>query len=207
MTPRQLRPFLWVAWLGVATTALNTGIHALPGGGLLAPWRDWILLFHAPATLLPVVGLALIGYRYSPFAAMVALIFTFVEKSTEFAGQALRLFPPEEVIAGVPAAAVVSATWDQLFFVLWCCNSAGAAAAGLLMLRLQPSRLGKVGLVAAGGASLLTLAMLLGPDYVGLPVPAPGAFLFFLVFTGYRLMIALVLGRLVCETPKEEAMD
>ena len=40
--------------------------------------RDWVLLIHAPATLLPVMGLALLGFRRAPFAAVVAVVFTLV---------------------------------------------------------------------------------------------------------------------------------
>lgn len=195
MNPAQLRPFLWAAWIGVATTALNTGIPVFASGGSAGAWRDLILLVHAPATLLPVIAIALLGFRFSPFAAVTAIVAISLEKSIEFVGQSLLVFPPEE--AGV--APTIAAVWDQLFFLLWFCNTVGAAAAALLMFRLIPRRSGWIALSAALGASMLTVLLLLGDDYVGLPVPAPGALLFFFVFTAYRLAVALTLLTLMRE--------
>jgi hypothetical protein len=196
LTQNQIRPFVWIAWLGVATTAVNTGIFAFTSAGeRLVAFRDVVLLVHAPATLLPVIGVALLGFRDSPFAAVLAIVCTSLEKAVEFIGQALLVFPPEETFGGTGVGAIVRAVWDQMFFVLWCCNTVGAGAAGLLMLRLAPPRLNVAAAGLAWGAALLTLLMVLGPDYLGWKLPGPPAMVFFAVFTGYRVGLALTLAK------------
>jgi hypothetical protein len=193
---------MWVAWVGVFTTAVNTAIPMLLRADLdpataqaLRDLREPVLLLHAIATLLPMLGLALVGFPRSPFAAVAAAAFTGMEKIIELVGQALRAFPPEEVLGGVPVREVVAAVWDQLFFVLWLCNTCGAAAAGFLLLRLVPVPQARLAAAFAWSAAALTLLMMLGADYMRWPVPSVPAWLFFLVFTGYRLAIAMALMR------------
>ena len=196
LTREQCRPFVWVACLGVITTALNTLIPVLSSGGeTWESFRDLVLLVHAPATLLPVVGLALLTFRVSPFAAVVAIVFTLLEKFLELTGQALQIFPPEETLGNVSVRQGVEAVWDQLYFVLWLCNTLAAAAVGWLLLRSTPDRARFAFAAFAWGAAALTLLLLLGPGYGGLNVPMPGAVLFSIVFTGYRVAIAMSLMR------------
>lgn len=97
-----LRPFLWVAWLGVATTAVNIALPMFAGAAepkaaqALRALRQPVLFVHALATLLPMLALAMLGWRYSPFAAVVAVTLTGIEKMTELIGQMLVLFPTQE---------------------------------------------------------------------------------------------------------------
>jgi hypothetical protein len=197
MSPGQLRPFVWVAWLGVATTALNTLVPVVRETSPvdLDAFRGLVMLIHAPATLLPLLALSVLAFDRGPFAAVVVVAFTLMEKFLEFGGQTLQLFPPEEMLGGAPVREAVDAIWDQMFFALWLCNTAGAAAAGLLMFRIAGPRLDVLALGFAWSAALLTLVMLLGREYVGLNLPMPGAVLFAVVFTGYRIAIALTLAR------------
>lgn len=187
MTDAQLRPFLWMAWLGVITTALNTGIQLFPPVDGIADWRDKVLLIHAPATFFPIVALVLVTWRQSPFAASTAVGCTFLEKAIEFTGQSLILFPPQD-IARVAGPDAVGAVWNQMYFTLWWCNTAGATAAGLLMKRLIGGRTGWLAAGTAWGAGIMTLMLLLA-DYGGFEVPFPPGWLFALIFTGYRLSI------------------
>jgi hypothetical protein len=193
------RGLVVIAWIGVATTALNTLI--LPSLGVRGPLLDAVLLAHALATLLPVLGLALVGCRRSPLAAVVAAVLTAFEKLFELVGQSLRLFPPEEVLGGVPAAEVVAAIWDQLYFVLWLANTLGASAVGWLLLRARGGRRGWIAAACAWAAALSTLLMLLGPDYVALSVPPVPRGIFFVTFTAYRIAVALELPRAAWSNP------
>jgi hypothetical protein len=197
LTHNQIRPFVWIAWLGVVTTAANTLVPLMPGTATrdLDALRDVVLLVHAPATLLPLIGLSLLAFRHGPFAAVSVIVFTLMEKFLEFAGQALQLFPPEGTLGGVRVQALVDAVWNQMYFVLWLCNTLGAAGAGLLMLRIARPPLKFVAVSLAWFAALLTLLMLLGKEYVGLSLPQPSATLFFVVFTGYRMVLALTLAQ------------
>ncbi|HET7843744.1 MAG TPA: hypothetical protein VFL14_06315 [Xanthomonadales bacterium] len=199
---RWLRPFVVVAWLGVLTTAANTIVPAIVEAGVagataeaLRAVRLPVLLAHSLATLFPMLGLALVGLRVSPFAAVVAAAVISIEKLLELVGFALRVFPPEESFGGIAVSDVVAAAWDQLYFVLWTCNTIGAAAAGWMMWRLAPGARGKAFAAFAWSASATTLLMIAGPDYLAWPVPAPPMWLFFVLFTGYRVAIALALGR------------
>lgn len=199
--PRWLRPFAIVAWLGVITTATNTIVPALVQGGVpesTAQWlraaREPILLAHSLATLLPMLGLAVLGFRASPFAATTVAAVILVEKFLELVGFALRVFPPEESLGGIAVRDVVASAWDQLYFVLWTCNTIGAAAAGWLMHLLAPGRRGWLFAAFAWAASATTLLMIAGPDYLEWHVPAPPMWLFFVLFTGYRVAIALSLS-------------
>jgi hypothetical protein len=197
LTHSQTRPFVWIAWLGVATTALNTLVPLASRTTThdLDALRDVVLLVHAPATLLPLIALSLLAFRRGPLAAVAVAAFTLLEKFLEFTGQALQLFPPEETLGGVRVQALVEAVWDQMFFVLWFCNTLGATGAGLLMFRIARPPLKFVAVSLAWSAALLTLIMLLGNEYVGLSLPMPSAMLFFVVFTGYRMALALTLAR------------
>jgi hypothetical protein len=197
LSRKQIRPFVWVAWLGVVTTALNTLVPIAQQASSydLGEFRDLVLLVHAPATLLPLLALSMLAFDRGPFAALVVAAFTLMEKFIEFGGQALQLFPPAEMFGGAPVREVVEAIWDQAFFVLWFCNTLSATAAGLLMLRVAGPPLNLAALGFAWAAGLLTLIMLLGKEYVGLNLPTPGATLFFIVFTGYRITLALTLAR------------
>jgi hypothetical protein len=196
---RSLRPFVVVAWLGVATTAANTLVPAIVEAGVagataqaLRDAREPVLLLHSLATL-PILGLAIVAFRLSPFAATLAAAVIVIEKLLELVGFALRVFPPEETLGGVPVRDTVAAVWDQLYFVLWTCNTLGAAAAGWVMHLLVPGRRGWLFAAFAWAASATTLLMILGPDYVNLDVPAPPMWLFAVLFTGYRIAIALSL--------------
>jgi hypothetical protein len=206
LSSSQLRPFVWIAWLGVATTALNTLVPLAPReiARDLDAFRDIVLLIHAPATLLPLIALSLLAFKSRPFAAVVVVAFTLLEKFLEFVGQALQIFPPEETLAGVSVQAVVDAIWDQMFFVLWFCNTLGATGAGVLMARLARPPLRFVAPSFAWAAALLTLIMMLGPEYVGWSLPMPNAILFFVIFTGYRTVIALTLARSLMSGLPEE---
>jgi hypothetical protein len=197
LTHRQTRPFVWIAWLGVVTTALNTLIPLASRATTrdLDALRDVVLLIHAPATLLPLIALSLLAFRRGPFAAVAVVAFTAMEKFVEFIGQALQLFPPEETLGGVRVQALVESVWNQMYFVLWLCNTLGATGAGLLMFRLARPPLKFLAASAAWSAALFTLLMLLGNEYVGLSLPQPTATLFFIVFTGYRLALAFTLAR------------
>jgi hypothetical protein len=197
LTHRQTRPFVWIAWLGVVTTALNTLIPLASRATTrdLDALRDVVLLVHAPATLLPLIALSLLAFRRGPFAAVAVVAFTAMEKFVEFIGQALQLFPPEETLGGVRVQALVESVWNQMYFVLWLCNTLGATGAGLLMFRLARPPLKFLAASAAWSAALFTLLMLLGNEYVGLSLPQPTATLFFIVFTGYRLALAFTLAR------------
>jgi hypothetical protein len=196
-----MRPFVWVACLGVATTAVNIALPMLAGAvspESADPFRSArqpVLLVHAVATLLPMIALALSGYRHAPFAAVSAVAFTAIEKATELLGQVLLLFPPEETFSGVAAREVTAAVWDQMFFALWLCNTLGAAAAGWLMFRLLKGPGGWLAACAAWLAAGCTLLLLLGPDYVDAAVPGVPAVVFLVAFTGYRVAIAYVLWR------------
>lgn len=198
---RILRPFVLIAWVGVATTAINTLIPVL--GDFIEPLtaqtlrtlRDLVLFVHAVATLLPMLALALLAFRTAPFAAMTAAAFTGIEKAIELIGQTLSLFPPEEMVAAVPIRDVIAAIWDQLYFTLWFCNTLGATAAGWLMLRSVGEPWRWLAATGAWLAALLTLLLLLGQDYVRLPVPSIPAWLFFPIFVAYRLGIAMTLRR------------
>jgi hypothetical protein len=140
-----------------------------------------------------VIAIALIGFSRAPFAATVAIVVTSLEKALEFVGQTLLVFPPEETVGPMPGADLVRAVWDQLFFVLWCCNTVGATAAGWLMFRIARGPWRWALFAFSLGAALLTLLLLLGPDYVrAIAVPIP-PLLFFTVFTGYRLALASAL--------------
>ena len=199
--PHALRPFLWIAWLGVATTAINIALPMLAGAAdpetaqTLRALRRPVLFAHALATLLPMLALALLGLRQAPFAAIAAASLTGIEKSLELVGQTMVLFPPEETLGGIAVREVVAAVWDQLFFALWFCNTLGAAAAGWLMLRLLGGTAGRLAAAAAWLAAACTLLSMLGPDYLRWPVPAIPAWLFLIAFTGYRVAIALTLRR------------
>lgn len=195
-----LRPFAWIAWLGVLTTAANTFIPAVIELGVsdataqgLRAAREPILLAHSLATLLPMLGLALLGLRLSPFAATLAAAVILIEKLLELVGFALRVFPPEESFGGIAVRDVVASVWDQLYFVLWTCNTLGAAAAGWLMHRLLPGARGWLFAGFAWAASATTLVMICGVDYLKWNVPAPPMWLFFILFTGYRVALALTL--------------
>ncbi len=194
LTRGSVLAFAAVAWIGVLTTAANTGMFLVPGGEQLGALRNAILLAHAPATLLPVIAIALIGFSRAPFAATTAIVFTSLEKALEFVGQTLLVFPPEETIGPMPGADLVRAVWDQLFFVLWCCNTVGATAAGYLMFRIVRGPWRWAMLAAGVGAALLTLILLLGPDYIRAVAIAVPPLLFFAVFTGYRLALASALS-------------
>lgn len=187
---------MWIAWLGVVTTALNTLVPVVRQAGFrgLDAFRDIVLLVHAPATLLPLIALSLLAFHRAPFAAVVVAAFTVMEKFLEFGGQALQVFPPQETLGGTSVRSVVDAIWDQMFFVLWFCNTLGAAAAGFLMFRLARRPLNFAAAGFAWSAAFLTLIMLLGKEYVGLNLPMPGAMLFFVVFLGYRIALALTLA-------------
>lgn len=206
LTHNQIGPFVWIAWAGVATTALNTLVPVVTPEivGDLGTFRDVVLLIHAPATLLPLLALSLLAFQRAPFVAVVVMTFTLLEKSLEFAGQALQLFPPEETLGGVPVEAIVDAIWDQMFFVLWLCNTVGATGAGFLMHRMARPPVTFVSVGFAWAAAALTLGMLLGPEYVGWDVPATNAILFFVIFTGYRIAIALTLARSMASTAAAE---
>lgn len=203
-------PFVWLAWLGVVTTAANTALPILTqlgaGGSeaaaILRAWREPILLVHAIATLLPMLGLGLLVFERMPFAAVTAMSFTAIEKALELIGQALRVFPPEEVLGGVPVRAIVAAVWDQLYSVLWLCNTLGAAAAGCLLLQLLPGALGRAAAVVSWLAAALTALLIAGPDYLDLAVPAVAPWIFALVFTLYRVAIAVSLTRATREDSK-----
>lgn len=192
-----LRPFVWVAWLGVATTASNTLIPLVTGSAIDASTaqalREPILFAHALATLLPMLALALSGFRASPFAAVVAISAVSIEKALELIGQTLSSFPPEETLAGVPVRDVVAAAWDQLYFTLWFCNTLGSAAAGWLMARTLGGRLRWIAAGSAWLAGVLTLLLMLGTDYLQWPVPSVPGWLFFVAFTAYRISVALTL--------------
>jgi hypothetical protein len=198
-SPAALRPFVWVAWLGVATTAINLALPMIAGSVApeaamaLRAARQPVLFAHAIATLLPMLALALLGFRHSPFAAVTAAAVISIEKLLELVGQTLALLPPEEVLGGVPVRDTVAAVWDQLFFTLWFCNTVGAAAAGWLMFRLIGGRAGWLAALAAWSAGACTLLLLLGPDYLRWPVPGVASLVFLLSFTAYRIAIALAL--------------
>ena len=195
MTHEQIRPFIWLGWLGVITTAVNTGLSLFPSANAeLHRVRDLVLLVHAPATLFPMIGLGLLGFSRAPFAAVVAIACIGLEKSTELIGQTFQLFPPSAA-GDVGARKVIEILWDRMFFVLWLCNSFGASAAGWLMIRSSSSIFNRVAGVSAWLAAVLTALMLLGPDYVGWRLPGPPPWLFFLVFTAYRLALVLTLSR------------
>jgi hypothetical protein len=193
----SLGPFVWVAAIGVATTAINTAIGPLIRSGLvtgdaaasLQAARDPVLIVHAIATFLPMLGLAIAGFRASPFAAATAAGLTTFEKLIELVGQTLMTFPPEEP----PAREAANAIFDQLYFALWLSNTIAAAAAGRLILYLWPGPRGRVAAGICWAAGALTLLMLLGDDYLGWPVPAVPGWLFFVVFTSFRAAIALAL--------------
>jgi hypothetical protein len=89
----------------------------------------------------------------------------------------------------------VDAVWDQLYFVLWLCNTLAASAVGWLLLRSTPGRVRFAFAAFSWGAGALTLLLLIGPAYVGFNLPMPGAALFSVVFTGYRVAIAVSLIR------------
>ena len=79
---RAMRPFVWVAWLGVLTTATNTIVPALLESGVSDATAEFlrnarlpVLLAHSLASLLPMLGLAIVGFRLSPFAATVAVAY------------------------------------------------------------------------------------------------------------------------------------
>ena len=101
LTHSQTRPFVWIAWLGVATTALNTlvPLASRTTARDLDALRDVVLLVHAPATLLPLLALSLLAFRRGPLAAVAVAAFTLMEKFLEFTGQALQLFPPRRRLA------------------------------------------------------------------------------------------------------------
>ena len=63
------------------------------------------------------------------------------------------------------------------------------------MIRSSSSIFNRVAGVSAWLAAVLTALMLLGPDYVGWRLPGPPPWLFFLVFTAYRLALVLTLSR------------
>jgi hypothetical protein len=186
MTRAQLRPFVIVAWIGVLTTFVNTVLPLVGSGPGAARLRDAVLLLHAPATLFPVVGLALLLFTRSPFAAVVAIAATTLEKALELVGQTLALFPPA---AGQDVAA---ATWDRMYFVLWCCNTAGATCVGVLLLRQATPRWRLALSLFAPGAALLTAALVLA-EYLRWTTLSPPGWLFAVVFTGYRLAVAVQL--------------
>jgi hypothetical protein len=195
-----LKPFIWTAWLGVATTLINTAIPVVIDFGidaeaarLLRGVRDPVLLVHAVATLLPMLALALLAFRAAPFAATGAAVFTAFEKFVELVGESLILFPPEEVIHGVSVREVVAAVWDQLFFVLWFCNTVAGALAGWLMLGMLEGIPRWLAAFSAWMAAALTLLLLMGPEYLGWISPAIPDWLFSAVFVAYRCSIAMVL--------------
>jgi hypothetical protein len=138
----------------------------------------------------------LVGHNRKKGSVGFALVaaFTVMEKFLEFGGQALQVFPPQETLGGTSVRSVVDAIWDQMFFVLWFCNTLGAAAAGFLMFRLARRPLNLAAAGFAWSAAFLTLIMLLGKEYVGLNLPMPGTMLFFVVFVGYRMALALTLA-------------
>lgn len=194
--------FAAVAALGVATTALNTtaGLWLAPASERMAlparPVLDTILLLHALATLLPVLGLALYLFARAPFAAVLAASLTLIEKLLEFVAQNLRLFPPEEVLGGVGVPAIVAAIWDQLYFSLWACNTLAAIGVALLLRHALPGRAGLVAAAAALSAAACTFLLLLGPDYLDLGLPVPSSAVFATGFTAYRLAVFLALLKL-----------
>lgn len=198
---RAWRPFAWVAWLGVATTVANIALPMLAGAvdaeaaASLRALRQPVLFVHAVATLLPMLALALLGFRHAPFAAVVAASLTGIEKLLELAGQTLVLFPPEETLGGVAVREVAAAVWDQLFFTLWFCNTLGACAAGWLLLGLLGGATGRLAAAAAWLAALCTLLLMLGADYLRWPVPPVPSWLFLVAFSAYRTAIAVALWR------------
>jgi hypothetical protein len=192
--PRARMAFTMVALLGVATTAINTLLLVAPASEASDSFRDMVLLVHAPATFFPMIAIALLGFRARPFLAVVAIAATFLEKSLEFVGQTLLVFPPVAT-SGFAAEQIISAIWGQLYFVLWCCNTLGATAAGGIMLGLAPPRWRWPSAAFAFAAAALTFVLLLGPDYIALVDIHVPALLFAVVFTGYRIALVATIWR------------
>lgn len=137
------------AFIGTATTLVNTVLPwFMPpaGGGAsqaqlvdnpLYMARQWTMLVHAPATLIPILGLALALWRRSPGWCALGFVWTLFEKLLELVGQAVIIFtvnldwrrqltrsnPPADLQTRIDT---VLGAWDDVYIVLWL--SGGCAA-------------------------------------------------------------------------------
>jgi hypothetical protein len=210
--------FALVALVGTATTALNTAIPMFmspPPQGVEAQavlrvdplymLREWTLLLHAVATMIAPLGLALLLLQHKPVLAIVAFLFTFIEKLTELFGQTVRVFTvngvwrkqilestvPEVKAHAMSSIQFFSTIWNDMFFILWTC---GALAALLFAIAaIGRSRLSNAFSVVAALVFLLALPSV-ASDYLGYRGSTfQSPLLYALVMTSHRALIAALL--------------
>jgi hypothetical protein len=219
LSARFFRFAALVAIAGTLTTAANIALSefvpdtggdpikaAALSGNRIYMSLQWTLLLHALVTLIPPVALALMSRPAVAGAALLGALFTGMEKFTELIGQTLRIFLLNgtwraEVVAGstpprldqlLAWQELFTATWNSLYFVLWICGSAAAAAFAWTFARSAWRSERLLALTAAIVALLgvlMTLADYFGQSWAGITHPA----MYFVAMTAYRAAIAWVL--------------
>jgi hypothetical protein len=215
-----LEPGVWrtaaIVWGALTvTTLINTTLPLLAPMLGLEPVareaRDWILIGHAVLGLLSSWYFALALLSYSAGAAGAGLLFAFIERAAELAGQILIVFTvhrgwraelalaidPVRRTALESRIGLFNDLWDDTFLVFW----VGNLLSNLCWLRAARRAPGR-GLRAALLIMAVLTAALIAEDYAGQTwLRAPLRFCYPLLLTGSRAWIARWLYRLQAAPP------
>ena len=204
---RRTAALVWSA--AAVTTLINTTMPLLApvlGLGALTEARDWVLIGHAVLGLLASWYLALALFSRAAGSAGAGLLFAFIEKGAELAGQILIVFTVhrgwQAELAHVTDAArratlesrigLFHDLWDDTFLVFWVGNLLSNVCWWRAARHAPDGRILRAALLIM---ALLTVALIL-EDYAGQTwLGAPLRIVYPLLLTGSRLSIAWWLSR------------